>query len=245
MVRAIRKLYNFYLHPERAFVRSIYNISGIIPSNPTLFKLAFQHSSAVNGNGNTTLESNERLEYLGDAILGAIISDYLFQKYPTRNEGWLTDMRSKIVNRQSLNELGIRMGLDRLILYDPKNNHLNNSMVGNTLEAFIGAVHMDGGYEHTRRFVLRRIVNVHIDLNELEQTNHNFKSQLMEYAQKHKIEPVAYELLDEATENDHKVFKVAVKVGEEVVGTGIARKKKTAEQRASEEALIKLNVIEN
>ena len=142
----IRKFYNHYLSSDRQFARSIAGIVGFTPSNLQIFIQAFSHKSAVDPKLHT-VTSNERLEYLGDAVLSALIADYLFKRYPYREEGFLTEMRSKMVNRQQLNEIAVRMGLKKVTLYNKMDGSLKVSQIfGNTLEALVGAgpTRMDG-----------------------------------------------------------------------------------------------------
>lgn len=245
IIRSVRIVYNLTLNPDKDFIRRVSKISGFIPLRPQVYQLAFRHSSLVSNQRRSVRECNERLEYLGDAILGAVISDFLYEKYPNRDEGYLTEMRSRIVNRKSLNTIGLRLGLDKLLKYNKRHNGFHHSMVGNSLEAFIGAIYQDRGYPAARRFILERILQEHINLEEVSRRNTNFKSQLMEFVQKHKLDDIRYELVDEKTKNDRKVFKVAVIIGNDVLGYGLGTRKKLAEQQASAEALVRLNVLEN
>lgn len=242
-VRSVVSLYRRKWGSDAAFLQKIRNITGLEPREPDLYRQAFRHSSVANRKRKRKIESNERLEYLGDAILGAVVSDYLYKHYPNRAEGWLTEMRSKIVKRKSLNELGRKMGLDQLLEYDRKTNTFHPSMVGNTLEAFVGAIYLDCGYKATSRFIFHRILGIYIDVEHLEDVNENYKSQLMEYIQKQKLPMVQYELLEEEVNNDKRTFHVVAKIDGDVLGKGVASKKKAAEQMASEQALIHLKVI--
>jgi ribonuclease-3 len=240
--RKLRQFYNQFISPERAFVKLIRSITGFVPVYPDLYRMAFRHSSALNTKNNPA-ESNERLEYLGDAILGAIVGEYLYRKYPLRTEGFLTEMRSRIVSRASLNELGITLGFDALLEFNRKSNGYNKSIYGNTVEAFIGALYIDQGYEATRKFITRRILNHFINVSVLEVQDLNFKSRLMEYAQKMKLEPVVYEVVEGGTEHIRR-FTVSCKVGS-VIGYGTDMRKKDAEQKASEDALLQLEELTN
>jgi ribonuclease-3 len=228
---------------DKQFARRIRNITGSTPLNVEVYRLAFRHSSLVNNTRRSAEQCNERLEYLGDSILGAVISDYLFQRYPTRDEGYLTEMRSRIVNRKSLNHLGLKLGIHDLLEYNKRQNGFHHSMVGNSLEAFIGAVYQDQGFAAARRFIIHRILMPHIDLDELAETNTNYKSQLMEFAQKRK-QSVIYELVNNHEAQRGRQFTVAVRIGEDILGYGSDTKKKMAEQKASAEALVKLNILQ-
>jgi ribonuclease-3 len=243
MLRNWKRLYNRTLSPDKEYARVIRSITGYTPVNVELYRLAFRHSSLVTNSKRSAQECNERLEYLGDSVLGAVVSDFLFQKYPTRDEGYLTEMRSRIVNRKSLNTLGAKLGLDELLEYNRRQNGFHQSMVGNSLEAFIGAIYSDCGYHAARRFIITRVLKPHVDLEELAENNLNFKSQLMEFVQKHKLKGLTYEVVAPRESNNNRLFTIAVKIGGEVMGTGQDTKKKMAEQKASAEALVKLNVL--
>jgi ribonuclease-3 len=244
MLRRIRQFYNLNLSPRKDLVENIYNITGLVPRQLGLYELAFTHRSGLPDSEDRVTGCNERLEYLGDAVLGAAVSELLFLKYPQEPEGYLTDMRSKIVSRRSLNEIGRKLGLDELLVYDKRNNLHNNSLIGNSFEALIGAIYLDHGYAAAKAFMQQRILGVVVDLDELEQRNDNYKSQLMEYVQKHKITPIKYELLEENVQEQIKMFRVAVRLKGQVMGQGIGPKKKVAEQQASQEALEALKARE-
>ena len=189
-------------------------------------------------------ECNERLEFLGDTILDSVVSEYLFKVYPTQDEGFLTEMRAKIVNRRSLNDICMKIKLDSLIKFNTsRKGQINKSMYGDALEAFIGALYMDIGYTKTKKFVIRKIMHEHIDLTQMEEVIFNFKSMLLEHVQKEKLDPLSYELASEKGEGNDKFFRINVKIGDEVMGTGEGKKKKVAEQNASQAALLKLQVI--
>lgn len=240
----IRTTYNLYLSKDKGFVKKVRYITGFIPREPFLYRLALKHSSLVTTRKSSAMECNERLEFLGDTILDAVISEYLFKLYPTKNEGFLTEMRAKIVNRRSLNEICRKIDLDKLIEYNSsRKGQINKSMYGDALEAFIGAIYLDVGYHRTKRFVLRKIIQNHIDLEHVEDKIYNFKSMLLEHVQKEKLDALSYELVDEKGEGNDKFFKVHAKIGEKVVGKGDGKKKKIAEQNASEDALIKMAVL--
>ena len=147
------RFYNFYLSDDKGLARKMRSLIGFTPSKLSIFKLAFYHKSASNDKMNA-ITSNERLEYLGDAVLGTIVAEYLFKKYPNKNEGFLTKMRSKIVKRQSLNKIADKMGLD-VILNEYNQTRLSRSMLGNALEALVGAVYLECGYNGTKRYVIQ------------------------------------------------------------------------------------------
>ena len=143
---------------DKKLINAIHTIAGFKPVNLELYRLATLHSSVVKENGSGYKENNERLEYLGDAILGAAVADYLFKKFPFKSEGFLTEMRSRIVNRESLNLLARKIGIGNIVQYDQKNNQLQQVILGNTLEAIVGAVYLDKGYKRAKKFVINKLI---------------------------------------------------------------------------------------
>jgi ribonuclease-3 len=224
-------------------VQAIKNIAGISPSNLALYKLATVHSSIAKENGSGFKESNERLEYLGDAILGAAVADYLFKKFPYKSEGFLTEIRSRIVNRESLNMLARKIGVGNIVQYDQKNAHLQQVILGNTLEAIVGAVYMDKGYLRTKKFVIDKLIGPNYDLDELVNSNSNYKSRIIEWAQREGKE-VRFEILNVKKGKNHKEFTAQVIVNTEALGTGYGNSKKKAEQDAAFKTCEMLNLLE-
>jgi len=220
--------------------RDLKNLMGFSPRNLSVYEMALSHRS---GKGNTDF-NNERLEYLGDAILGAIIGDFLFRKYPYKTEGYLTEMRSKIVNRQQLNDIAVKMGFRKLTIYDRYNSLLKVSQIfGNALEALVGAVYLDRGYRKTRQFVFRRIVVPYIDLEILEGVEMNFKNKLYGWANKNG-KSLEFELLEEKIEGGRRLFTVGAVINGKVVCSGKAYNKKDASQIAAQQAIDKLGIAE-
>ena len=186
--------------------------------------------------------NNERLEYLGDALLGTIVAEYLFKKYPNSDEGFLTKMRSKIVKRKSLNWIGDHMGLD-IFLSQFSNARLSRSMLGNALEALIGAIYLEKGYKKTKEYVISKILRSYLDIHELETFDDNYKSQLLEWCQKNG-QSVSYKLLAKYKYDKRDKFKVAVLVDGKKLATADDYNKKSAEQMASERAMLNLGIFE-
>jgi len=181
-----------------------------------LYKLALRHKSATQKKLNGLKINNERLEYLGDAILSAVVADLLFKKYPYENEGFLTDMRSKIVSRSALNKLSLKLGLNNHIMAGNDKNKQGRSAGGDAFEAFVGAMYIDKGYDFTRNIIIKRIIGVHIDMELLEETEVNYKSRIVEWSQKNKIE-TKFTVVDQIGQNFQKQYVVAVIVqGEEI-----------------------------
>jgi len=214
--------------------RSIKNIFGFRTGNLHLYRLAFRHKSA-NKDVNGIKINNERLEYLGDAILGSVIAEYLFKKFPYKGEGFLTEMRSKIVCRSNLDKLGRKLGIDRLIESSADTRSTAKSMRGDAFEAFIGALYLDKGYNYTYKIIIKRIVNIHIDIDVLEHLDTNFKSKLIEWAQKVKKE-VEFRVINEKGEKNKHQYEVEVFVDDEPISRGIDFSIKGAEKIAAEKA---------
>ena len=176
------------------------------------------------------------------AVLGTIVAEYLFKKYPNSNEGFLTKMRSKIVKRKSLNKIGDKMGLD-MLLSEYNQTRLSRSMLGNAVEALVGAVYLERGYTGTKRFVVNKILRGYVDVHELESFDDNYKSQLLEWCQKNG-QTVSYKLLARYKFEKRDRFKVAVLVNGERLATADDFNKKSAEQTASEKAMVALGILE-
>lgn len=187
------------------------------------------------------MQNNERLEFLGDAVLGTIIAEYLFKKYPNANEGFLTKMRSKIVKRNTLNKIGDKMGLD-MLLQEYSQTRLSRSMLGNAVEALVGAVYLEKGYRQTKQFIIRKILRNYVDIHELESYDDNFKSQLLEWCQKNG-QTVTYKLVARYKFEKRDRFKVAVLIDGKKISTADDFNKKSAEQTASEKAMLQLGIL--
>jgi ribonuclease-3 len=160
-----RFIYLFSTSKKKVFLKQLCNVLGFIPGTTSLYIAALSHRSIKE----RATDNNERLEYLGDAILGSIIADHLFMKYPYKGEGFLTEMRSKMVNRQILNDIALKMGLKKITSFNKNDNSLRSSQIfGNALEALVGAVYIDKGYEKTKQWVLKKIILPHLFLEDLE-----------------------------------------------------------------------------
>lgn len=240
-----RQLYNTTLSKDRGFAQQIARISGFVPKELFLYKLSMTHASLVRQNNDDSqpaMECNERLEYLGDSVLDTVVADYLFKIYPLKDEGFLTEMRSKIVNRKSLNQICKDLGLSEMIQHN-QHGSSNGSMHGDALEAFVGAVYLDLGYKLASKFICRRILEPHVNLIEVENQIISHKNKLIEYVQKERLGILEFDLLAEKGEGPRKVFRMQAKVGDKKLGIGEGRNKKTAEQRASMDALQRLGVL--
>lgn len=242
LFKFIRRIYNYYFSSKKNFVRSLTNTLGFVPAYISFYERAFTHKSAnYEQDSSKQVSNNERLEFLGDAILGAVIAEYLFRKYPAQDEGFMTKMRSKVVNRKIMNDIADQMGLD-IFLKHCGVPHISSTMLGNALEAFLGAIYLDVGYNKTKRFIIRKLIQQYIDVHLLEKVNYNFKSQLLEYCQKHQ-KTISYKLLKRFKRNHRERFSVAVLVDEQQLGSAQHYSKKGAEQEASKRALLKLGLV--
>lgn len=228
---------------DKKLVTAIQTFAGFTPNNLELYRLATLHSSFSKENHNGFKESNERLEYLGDAILGAAVADFLFKKFPYKDEGFLTEMRSRIVNRESLNFLARKIGIGNIVQFDQKNTQLQQVILGNTLEAIVGAVYLDKGYLKCKQFVVTKLIAPHYNLDELINSNSNFKSKLIEWSQR-EGKDVRFEIVSVQKGKLHKEFTAQVIVNGEPAGTGYGNSKKKAEQDAAFKTCEKLNILQ-
>lgn len=236
MIKSIIRSEKYLFTPDKNFTRQLKRILGFRPRNFELYQLAFVHKSASHFIFNNIKVNNERLEYLGDAILDSMVAEYLFRKFPDKEEGFLTQTRSKIVNRDNLNHMAIKLGIgDMIISKMSKDNH--KSVYGDALEALIGALYLDKGYERTKKIVLERIIQCHININRLLETEIDFKSRIIEWGQKNKksINFTSFEEMDEQT--NIPVFITHLIVVDDIVGRGSGNSKKESEQNAARQAL--------
>lgn len=238
VLNLIRKFWNAYCRSDSKKVRYLSHIIGFTPVNVDIYWLAFMHSSATD----RSYASNERLEFLGDSIIGSIIAEYLFLKYPLRGEGFLTEMRAKIVNRKNLGYIGAQLGIKQLLTYNTDYVNINETILGNALEALIGAIYRDAGYDKTRTFISNKIISPYIDLDHLQNAEINYKSRLLEWSQKY-AKVLSFELLEETTnKKGNKTFVVAALLDGQQYGVGKGKSKKDAEKEAAKQAYDKLNV---
>ena len=209
-----------------------------MPSRISLYTSALSHRSIKE----KATDNNERLEYLGDAILGGIIADYLFRKYPYKGEGFLTEMRSKMVNRQTLNEIALKMGLKKLTSFNKSDSSLKSSQIfGNALEALVGAIYIDKGYKAAKNWVLKKLIIPHLVAEDLELLEINQKNKLYSWANRNgKL--LEFETLEEKMENGRRLFKVGAMLDGQVIAEGKAFNKKDASQLAAQSAVDKLNI---
>lgn len=234
----LKKIFHTATKEEADFNKQLKNVLGFVPGRPDLYIAALSHRSVKE----TSEENNERLEYLGDAVLSSIIADFLYKRYPKKGEGFLTEMRSKMVNRQQLNDIALKMGLKKITRFNKIDGSLKNSHIfGNTLEAVVGAIYLDKGYRRTQTWVLKRLIIPHLFMDDLEMQDINIKNRLIGWATKNN-RAVTFEIVEERIEKGRRLFVIGVMLDGEVVATGRGFNKKDASQLAAQEAVVKLEL---
>jgi len=225
---------------NKKFSNKVYHLTGFYPINAQLYHLAFLHSSLASESN----MSNERLEYLGDAVLSLVVADYLFLKFPFRDEGYLTDLRSKMVSRNNLNNIAFKMGIEEMLQYNKSDSFLSRkSISGNALEALIGAVYLDHGYIGAKQFIMRKLVAQHMDIEDLEASEFNYKSKILEWGQKNDVK-IDFVVLEEKRTLRHSLYKIALMVDGNESGIGQDTSKKNAEKKAAKEGFAKFGIKE-
>ena len=223
---------------DKDFKRQLRNVLGFVPGNLNLYKTALSHRSIREGSD----ENNERLEFLGDAVLSSLVGHYLFMRYPYKDEGYLTEMRSKMVNRNKLNDIALKMGLKKITFYNKFDSSLKISQIfGNTLEAVVGAVYLDKGYAKTQQWVTMHIINPHLYMDDLEILEINQKNKLYGWANKNG-KSLEFETLEEKIENGRRLFTIGAIVDGELIAEAKAYNKKDASQVAAQIAVEKLGL---
>ncbi|PKP10861.1 MAG: ribonuclease III [Bacteroidetes bacterium HGW-Bacteroidetes-4] len=228
------------LSTNKDFYDELRRITGLFPGNEELYKLAFIHKSASLRLHDGMVINNERLEFLGDAILDAVVAEYLYTRFPDKNEGFLTQTRSKIVNGDYLGQLAIQLGLDKFIISHAHNYYSNKHILGDAFEALIGAIYLDHGYKAVRNFVFKQLLKKHIDLSLLLNTETNYKSRLIEWAQKDRKE-ISFQTDLEDVDMFIPEFISKVIVNDKVIAKGKGLSKKEAEQNAAKATLLALD----
>jgi ribonuclease-3 len=226
--------------PKKEIAKFLKNVLGIRPKNLDIYKMAFIHSSASSRNAVNNALNNERLEYLGDAVLNAVVADYLFKKYPLHLEGPLTEMRSRIVCRDHLNKLSKKMGLTEFVVIEPKCNP--KSIDGDAFEALIGALYLDKGYNKTKDVIINKLLLTFMDLDSVVQEEHNFKSKLINWAQK-KSYKIRFENHEVDNPKGRKLFVSLCYLNNELIAEAEEYRVKKADQLAAEKACVKLKLI--
>lgn len=237
----VNTLKKFILNAEdQRLFTFVLNVTGVAPKNLGLYKQAFRHSSVSQDIGYGARNSNERLEYLGDAILSASVANYLFKKFPYRDEGFLTEMRSKIVSRNNLNSLSLKMGFEDFIVAGKDVIRNNRAILGNTFEAFIGAFFLDKGYLTTERFIMKRLIDGQIDIDVLEDTDISHKSKLLNWAnrERRKLEITFVEVpAEDESAKTKRYHRTIVTLDGRQIADGMGISKKEASENAAQRAV--------
>lgn len=225
---------------DRESYLCFYRIMGFFPRDIRYYQQALLHKSTSLRSDKGRPLNNERLEFLGDAILDAIVGDIVYNHFEGRREGFLTNTRSKIVQRETLNKLAVEIGLDKLVKFSSRSSSHNSYMYGNAFEAFIGAIYLDQGYDRCKQFMEEKIFKNYIDLDKMSRKEVNFKSKLIEWSQKEKVE-VSFELIEQFLDEDYNpMFHTEVRVEGISAGTGRGYSKKESQQNAAQMALKKI-----
>ena len=243
MIRTIVQRIKLFSSSRKEFYLFLRSLLGFYPTNLRIYDIAVIHKSASKIDSQGNYVNNERLEYLGDAILGAAIADFLYNRFPNQDEGYLTQMRSKLVNRTFLTQLTYQIGLNHFIQSNTTSTIESSHIYGDTLEALIGAIYIDRGYMEAKKFITRKLLNNYVNLVEVQNTNTNYKSQLIEWSQKNK-KAVSFDTADES-KNDGKQpwFIATIEVDNELLGKGAGTSKKEAQQNASKVAVDKIKLL--
>jgi ribonuclease III len=232
-----------YIVNKQEFASRLKKIIGFRTTSLRIYEAAFIHRSASFTLPDGQRINNERLEFLGDAVLDTILSDYLFEKFPEANEGFMTKIRSRIVNREILNQLAISMGIDKILVSNVSTNHSTKNLYGDALEALIGALFVDKGFKKTKNLFIKRVFNKYLDLEQIVNTDTDYKSLVFEWIQKHKTN-LTFEYKEEYDFKLKKsVFSATLIINQEEFGTGQGASKKEAEQEAACKAWVKLKEI--
>lgn len=220
---------------NKDFYNFFKNILGFIPRNTEIYQIAFIHRSKSKMAPQGRRINNERLEYLGDAVLSAIVAEYLYKKYPYQGEGFLTEMRSKLVSRANLNKLAQKIGLSQLIQYNRESQGVFKSIDGDAFEALVGAIYLEKGYRFTRKVIINKVMNTHLDIDTMEHTEWNYKSKLIDWGQKeHK--KVSFEVVRAFNQghDSRRHYEVQVLIDGEPHQKALDFSIKAAEQLAAE-----------
>ena len=234
---------NKFSNTDKAFFNRLREEFGIKAKRLDLYNIAVIHKSASTIVSNGKRVNNERLEYLGDAVLDTIVTDFLFTNFPNKDEGFLTKMRSRIVSRQSLNAIALAIGLDKIVVTQTNNHLAHKHIFGDALEAFVGAIFLDKGYAYTARWVTKHILANHVNLNELQATENDHKSKIIELAQKFKYD-ICFESQEcDTSKGQSPLFEAKLFLNQKLMGNGFGTSKKEAEQNAAMVALKRIDII--
>lgn len=236
---SFRDIFHSRAEKDGMFFREIKNIIGFRPGDLSIYEMAFTHRSSQIKNNKGEILNYERLEFLGDAILGAVIAAHLFKKVPSGNEGYLTKMRSKVVSREHLNELGRDLDLIRFVRSSIPLDNFGLNIHGNIFEALVGAIYLDKGFKSCEKFIQKRVIKPYVDIEKLEGKITSYKSLIIEWCQKHK-KKFDFVVYDDTGNDTVKHFAVKLKIDDVNIAKARATSKKKAEERAAKRAYYKL-----
>ncbi len=231
-----KRINGTYILPKRELSSRLKKILGFKPGNLKLYEIAFIHRSATFTLPDGNKVNNERLEYLGDAVLDAILSDFLFEKFPDATEGFMTKIRSRIVNRENLNQLSIAMGIQEILISNISSFQPTKNLYGDALEALIGSVFLDKGFRKTKKFFIRNVLNKYLDLQVIVNTDTDYKSLVFEWVQKHKSSLIFTYNEEYDFKLKKSVFSTTLIIDKKEMGQGLGSSKKEAEQEAASQA---------
>lgn len=240
MIKLLYQRIKLFSSSRKEFYFFLKDILGFFPGNLKLYDIAFIHKSASVTDSMGNLINNERLEYLGDAILGAVVAEFLYKRFPQRGEGFLTQMRSKLVNRAFLTQLINETGLHQFIKSRSVGTSTVSNIYGDALEALIGAIYLDKGFDTARYVIIKRFLNGYVDLNKMEELDNNYKSQLIEWGQKNKQEVTFQTEEEDAPNSKFSIFVTTVEVEKQIKGKGYGSSKKESQQNAARETLVNI-----
>lgn len=223
------------------------NLLGFYPNKIEFYQLAMLHRSVAIPTDNGISLSNERLEFLGDAVFNSVVTDILYRRYENKSEGFLSNTRSKIVKRESLNKLALELGIDKMmnVSKNLNNNEQRTNLYGNALEALMGAIYLDQGYKKCKLFVEKRLIKHFIDIDKLVSNELNFKSLLIEWCQKNHLQFKFVLIQDEIVESNNHVFHTELIIDNKTVARATGISKKKSEQNASQIALQEIKSSNN
>ncbi|GHU88783.1 ribonuclease 3 [Bacteroidia bacterium] len=240
MINNIIKRIRLFLHPKRGSYFAFYKILGFFPGNLNLYKEALLHKSSSKERQDGRYLNNERLEFLGDAVLDAIVADLVYRKFRNKNEGFLTNTRSKIVKRETLDMVARNLGLNKVLITSLRTNTQKNHILGNALEALIGAIYLDKGYSVAKKFIDEKVIKPYINIDQIARKEVNFKSKLLEWCQKYRVDLSFTVIENFMDEENNQVFQSQVVLNEIWAGTGTGYSKKESQQQAARMALKKI-----
>jgi len=227
---------------KKQLTRFITETFGIKPKKISLYAQAFQHKSILREEKDAHLQSNERLEFLGDAVLDCVVAEFLFHEYPRRDEGFITQLKSRIVNRAFLNDLAVELNLPSLTRFMQFGASAPRSLYGNVLEALVGAMYLDRGFERTRKAIINKVLQKYVDHKMLAHMDPDYKSRLLIWCQQNK-KKLEFKLAFEKQHHTHRQFEIHVYIEGHKMAEASSTSKKEAEKEAASIVLLQLGIL--